>query len=117
MKKLLTLLLISLLLFSVTVNLTSCDIFVVIFNGNNGDNGNDNGDDIGGDNTGDNTGDDIGDDTGDDNTGDNGNTGDVEDNTEVGDVTDGNDGIALPVSPAPPAAETEPEADGESANN
>ena len=111
MKKLLTLLLISLLLFSVTVNLTSCDIFVVIFNGNNGDNGNDNGDDIGGDNTGD----DIGDDTGDDNTGDNGNTGDVEDNTEVGDVTDGNDGIALPVVPAFPAVGTNPDADGESA--
>ena len=57
----------------------------------------------------------TGNDTGDDNTGDNGNTGDVEDNTEVGDVTDGNDGIALPVIPAPPAADTEPEADGESA--
>ena len=109
MKKLLTLLLISILIFSVTVSMTSCDAIKGLING---DNGNDTGDtgDTGDDNT----------DTGDDNTGDNtgddsGNTEDAEDDFEYSDdTTSGTGGIPLPIIPAPPAS-TEPEADGESA--
>lgn len=112
MKKLLTLLLISILILSVTVSFTSCDDLAGIING--GGNGT-------GDNSGDNNGDDVGGDTEDvtgDSTGDNtGDTGNTDDDFEFSDDSaSGTGGIHLPNIPAPPAA-TDPENGGESAEN
>ena len=105
MKKLLVLLLACVLIFSVTLTLSSCDTISALMGGSNSNGGSNNNN---GGSDGGNTDDTVG-----------GDTTDGDNNFEYSDGTTGNDGgsIGLPMFPAPDSPIEDPEAEEGSSEN